>query len=221
MAARPIHHAVLRMKYSAPEGQILRKLLDDSRADTTRRDKHDRSMLSWAVECGATEAIEDLLDPVDRKDDIEGLLDDCGDDKWVSLLSYAAYKGHSDIVYLLCEANRIDRQLHSVDKRDGDNVYARAMWAQVRQGKIGVIRELGRYHRDGVDSRDKTGRTPLSTAKWENNRAVVSALLGLGVDCNLADFDGRTPVSYGNDHVELVRLLIEHGADIRLADKKG
>ena len=118
----------------------------------------------------------------------------------------------------LCETNQIGKQLQSVDKRDGDNVYARAARAQVRQGKVQVIRELGRYHRNGVDGRDKAGLTPLSTAMWASKRAGVSALLDLGADCNLADFDGRTPVWYGKDHVELVRLLIEHGADIQLAD---
>ena len=87
----------------------------------------------------------------------------------------------------------------------------------MRQGKVKVIRELGRYYRDGVDGRDKAGLTPLSTVMWASKRAVVPALLYLGAECNLADFNGRTPVSYGNDHVELVRLLIEHGADIQLA----
>lgn len=216
----PIHYAVLVPKYSVSERGILRKLLDDHRVDITIREKRNRSILSWAAECGATEAVEEILGCYGQKD-IESLLDDGGDNEGVSPLSYAAYNGHSDIVHLLCDTKQIDKQLQSVDKRDGDNVYARAVRALVPRGKVEVIRELGRYYRDGVDSRDKTGRTPLSTAMWENDRAVVSELLALGADCNLADFQGRTPVSYGTTQVELVRILIEHGADIQRADSDG
>ena len=68
---------------------------------------------------------------------------------------------------------------------------------------------------------NKTGRIPPSSAMWESNRAVVSALLDLGADCNLADFNGRMPVSYGDDYVELVRLLIMYGVDIQRADFDG
>ena len=84
---------------------------------------------------------------------------------------------------------------------------------------VKVIRELGKHYPGGVNSRDLTGRTPLSTAMWGSNPSVLRALLDCGADANLPDFDGNPPVAYGITRPELVRVLVEEGgADINLLD---
>ena len=70
---------------------------------------------------------------------------------------------------------------------------------------------LGKYHPDGVHSRDLTGCTPLSVAMWKINADVVQALLDLGAEINLADDNERTPLSHGVEKIELMQLLVERG----------
>ena len=56
-----------------------------------------------------------------------------------------------------------------------------------------------------------------------SNADIVHALLdlGAGILVNAADDNGKTPLSYGAEEVELVRLLVKRGADINLPDKDG
>lgn len=197
--------------------EILRQLLYDLRVDITIRDERDRTFLSYAAEVGSTEAIQQLLDCEERQDEIERLLNDSGDKAGLSPLSHAAWYGHSDTVHLLCQTKRIGSQLQSVNKLEGANVFEIA--AKRQHAK--VIRVLGEYYPDGVHSRDVTGRTPLSVAMWETSAEVVHALLDLGADINAADDNGKTPLSYGVEKMELVRLLVKRGADINLPDKDG
>lgn len=213
----PIHFAINRPDQSADELEILRKLLCDPRVDIAVRDERDRTFLSHTAEIGSTEAIQELLMCEERQDEIERLLDDSGDRKGLSPLSYAANYGHSDTIRLLCQTKRIGSQLQSVDKMDGANVFEIA----ARRQHAKVIRVLGEYYPDGVHSRDLSGRTPLSVAMWGTSAGVVHALLDLGADINDAADDGKTPLSYGVKNIELVRVLVERGADISLPDKDG
>ncbi|CAD6581928.1 MAG: hypothetical protein ASARMPRED_000737 [Alectoria sarmentosa] len=198
--AAPIHFAINGPNHSTTELEILRKLLCDSRVDITVRDRHDRSFLSYAAEYGATEAIQELLNSPERQGEIERLLDDKGDEKGLSPLSYAAWMGRSDTVRLLCKTKRIDSQLRSVDKLDGANVFHLA----AKRQHVKVIRELGNYYREGGTSAD-----------------ILHALLDLGAKINLADFNRKTPISYGVEKIELVKALVDRGADLNLPDKDG
>ena len=215
--AAAIHFAINGPNHSATELEILRKLLCDLRVDITVRDRHDRSFLSYAAEYGATEAIQELLNSAERQDEIERLLDDKGDEKGLSPLSHAAWMGRSDTVRLLCKTKRIDSQLRSVDKLDGDNVFHLA----AKRQHVKVIQELGNYYPEGVNSRDVTGRTPLSVAMWGTSADLLHALLDLGAKINLADFNWKTPISYGVEKIELVKTLVDCGADLNLPDKDG
>lgn len=216
-AKTPVLLAISGADHSVDEFKILRKLLSDLRVDITVRDAHGRSFLSSAAELGSTDAIQELLDRSERQDDNDRLLDDSGDKSGLSPLSHAAWNGHSDTVRLLCKTKKIGSQLQSVDKMDEANVFELA----VRQQHVEVIKVLGEYYPEGVHSRDKTGRTPLSVAMWENSVDVVHALLKLGADINLADNDGRTPLSHGVEKIDLVKVLVKRGADINLPDKDG
>ncbi|KAL2004632.1 hypothetical protein VTN00DRAFT_3368, partial [Thermoascus crustaceus] len=72
----------------------------------------------------------------------------------------------------------------------------------------------------GVDpnSKDNTGRTPLSWAASHGQGAVVQLLLEKGVDPDSKDEDGRTPLSWAAyyGHEAVVKLLLEKGVDLGL-----
>ena len=51
------------------------------------------------------------------------------------------------------------------------------------------------FHNIGVEERDQFGRTPLHVAAWfNNNPAVIEALLELGADLEAKDPKGNTPL---------------------------
>jgi hypothetical protein len=83
-----------------------------------------------------------------------------------------------------------------------------------------VIREL---LKDGIDARDKTGKTPLMLAAWIGDENLVKRALKQGADVNAEDSSGNTALHFSahQDNLNIVRLLIEAGADIAAADKTG
>ncbi|KAG7284881.1 hypothetical protein NEMBOFW57_009496 [Staphylotrichum longicolle] len=65
-----------------------------------------------------------------------------------------------------------------------------------------------------VDTRDESGRTPLSWAAEKGHGAVVKLLLGTGkVDLDARDESGRTPLSWAAEkgHETVVKLLLSKG----------
>jgi ankyrin repeat protein len=61
------------------------------------------------------------------------------------------------------------------------------------------------------------GSSPLHIAALSGNAQLMSALLSRGGDPNLLRKDGQTPLSLAvkADDLSLVRLLVEHGADVK------
>ncbi|MGX5873020.1 ankyrin repeat domain-containing protein, partial [Burkholderia gladioli] len=77
-----------------------------------------------------------------------------------------------------------------------------------------------------VNATDKTGRTPLFRACYDDVPTdVVKALLHAGAEVRVSDNDGQTPLyeatSNQNDPTDLVRLLLDAGADVNAADVEG
>ena len=210
--------AIERPNPTAAELHIFLQLLNDPRVDITSRDNDGRTCLSYLAQYGATEAIKAILDRDERQEAVAQLLDDKGDNRGFSPLSYAAWWGnYSSTVRVLCETNRVGSQLESKDKLDGDNVFQKA----ARYGHADVIRELGKHYPSGVNCRDNTGRTPLSTAMWNENPEVLRALLECGADPNIPDNGGNVAITYGFSKIALVRLLARHGANMNFKDNDG
>ena len=72
------------------------------------------------------------------------------------------------------------------------------------------------------DKENKTIRTPLSNAVWDSNLILVQNLLKQqDIDVNQFDSDGRTPLKAAilqatGHNYEIVRLLVESGADVNM-----
>lgn len=67
-----------------------------------------------------------------------------------------------------------------------------------------------------INTQNAYGRTPLYTHSTVG-APLVAVLLELGADVNLANNDGCTPLftALANARVDTVKLLLEHGADIK------
>ncbi len=70
----------------------------------------------------------------------------------------------------------------------------------------------------GVDpnAKNDTGQTPLHATQ---DLAILEKLILSGADVNMADGDGRTPIF--NKEIELIKALVEAGADIHHKSNKG
>ena len=85
------------------------------------------------------------------------------------------------------------------------------MWAAQR-GYKELVEDLLETGEEGVDSKDRDGRTPLSLAAAGGHEAVVKLLLATGeVDVDSKDGDGRTPLSRAaaGGHEAVMKLLEE------------
>lgn len=77
-----------------------------------------------------------------------------------------------------------------------------------------------------VDTLDHAGRTPLLIAVLRKNIGAVRILTAWGANPNIADTRGRTPVyltffSGADDHKDILRTLLEHGANVNHATHDG
>jgi ankyrin repeat protein len=82
-----------------------------------------------------------------------------------------------------------------------------------------AIKELTKSDSD-MNIRDVSELTPLHYAVSRNNKDSIHALLDRGADPNCADVTGQTPLFQARD-VDVLRLLIRNGADVRAKDRDG
>ncbi len=85
---------------------------------------------------------------------------------------------------------------------------------------------------NGIDpnTQDKELHTPLHIAVQSGNARVVATLLALGADVNFRDKNGKMPMDitaeehfymHWPNHKEIVRLLIDKGADAKVRSQNG
>ena len=68
-----------------------------------------------------------------------------------------------------------------------------------------------------------TSNVSMHEAALNGQLEMVKDLLGKGLNVNLKDQDGRTPLMYAsfNGYVEIIQLLIDNGAQVNVFDSYG
>jgi uncharacterized protein len=73
--------------------------------------------------------------------------------------------------------------------------------------------------------RDQAGRTPLHYAAVDNKLDDVNALIAAGAEIDAREDTGQyTPLMFAaqnDDNIEVVKVLVEAGADVNLTNRKG
>jgi ankyrin repeat protein len=126
-------------------------------------------------------------------------------------LSWAAERGHEDIVKLLLGMGKVD--IDSQDK-NGRTPLSRA----VEESHLTITKLLLDTRKVDVDAKDQSGRTPLSWAAQGGSEDIVKLLLDTGkVDVDAKDQSGWTPLSWAakNGWCSTAKLLVESGADVK------
>jgi len=112
---------------------------------------------------------------------------------------------------------------------DGAAVNARAKfgWTAIMiaavKGYTDTVKLLIAHGAD-VNTPDIYGWTPLMRATFENRPAVVETLLQVNdIDLDAGDEYGATALHHAaiKAHLQIVRLLLAHGANLQLKDTKG
>jgi ankyrin repeat protein len=76
----------------------------------------------------------------------------------------------------------------------------------------------------GLQVRDRYSQTPLDLAAWLGQTEEVKILLRYTEDVNVKDILGQTPLhgaAIHGDRLEIVELLVKHGADPNIRDREG
>ncbi|KAJ4245978.1 hypothetical protein NW762_013722 [Fusarium torreyae] len=112
-----------------------------------------------------------------------------------SALSWAAGKGHTDVVRRLIRGMPIGKRFWRIELRPGAD----------------------------VNLRDKDGRTPLFYAVWAGNAAAVQMLVDGGARTDIKDVVGGTPTEYAvsSGYQEVAKILLQAGGSIHTDPNAG
>ena len=219
----PLHEAVKK-----DDVEIV-KILVAAGADVHAEGFFDRTPLTLATEEGATEIMQILLGPGQDTDTSAD-----GEDKEAasapSIGSEALYtaieKGDVEMVRLLVEAGA---DVNAAEGFGGNTPLHEA----VEQGDVEIVKILVAAGAD-VHAEGYFDRTPLTLATEEGATEILQILLGSGPDTDTSaggeDKEAASTPSIGSEalytaiekgDVEMVRLLVEAGADINAAEGFG
>lgn len=135
---------------------------------------------------------------------------------WRALFE-AVHKQHADVVRLLLSRGA------NVTYRDHDGWTALAL-ACVRNFDIGIVQQLVEAGADVSDTANPTGdHRPLQEACHWQNLSVVKYLISKGANMSMIIPGGKTILNAGieENRPGVVRIFIEHGADLHLKDSLG
>ncbi|KLO80962.1 Uncharacterized protein LW93_9210 [Fusarium fujikuroi] len=131
------------------------------------------------------------------------------------LLVFACENGYRIIVDLL-----LDKGAHIESNRG----YS-ALYAAVRKDHASCVKSILERHAryDTKAQHYQRRQWTLLLATEDGSKDVVNMLLGCGVDVETGAFHGRTPLAVAaqHDHADIVRLLLDWGADPRARDNCG
>ena len=197
---------------SVPELEIIQMLLEEPEIDITARDKHGRTIVSYAAEYGNTDILQAIYNCRERRQEWEILLnDDGGDLQGYPPFIWAAWKGKLNVVKYFGESKQAVSMFQKMHKFEHENAFSLA----AKDGRIDIIRYLAerfpaKMYPPGINIRNRTGRTPISTAMWEPRTETIKVLLECGADPNITDDNGRTPWSHGYGHPHTQEVLIKY-----------
>ena len=167
---------------------------------------HNRLSLLEACRCGDTERVTELLsegvDPNTRE--LSSSLQQHG----AAAIHIATIKGHYDVVRsLLHHGARVDEPFRG---------FRRPLHEAVRRGDS-ALTVLLLDNGAAVEARDERGYQPLHVAVMANELACAKLLVWAGAPVNAVGNDFLTPLHHVaslNGNMDLVELLLEHGADV-------
>lgn len=173
------------------------------------RDKDDGSLLLKASKNGDRNEVERLL----RLNTSVASKADTGE----TALHLAARNGNESVVELLLKHNA------DVEARDDDGwvpLYGAA--AAGHTNIVTLLLDAGSQ----IDARMPEGWTPLAAAVRNGEYGTIKLLLERGADANIQKDDLTTPLAIACDSCELskipvVRLLLDHNAQLELPDADG
>jgi hypothetical protein len=125
-------------------------------------------------------------------------------------LMKAVRKGHSDMVSVLLAYP--DIEVNRQTSTWGDRT---ALILAAVGNNLSVLQLLLNDCRININFVTTQGYTALMRAAWVGNGATITALLATpGINVNLANQQGDTAISvaFENGHIDIVMLLLEHGA---------
>jgi len=169
--------------------------------------KNDINQLMMAAGIGDIAILKLLLDA--KPDDLS-----LKSQKGETVLMYAAYNGHQEMVDLLLAKGV------AIDHKD---IYGfTALTFASIQGYKHVVKFL-LTNGATADQPDIKGKTPLMFAAENGHKEVVELLLAKGVAIDYKDIYGRTATMYGanNGYEGIVELLVAKGAVVDQKDNKG
>jgi ankyrin repeat protein len=127
---------------------------------------------------------------------------------------------------LLAACRDGDLSLSRVLLTRGANVNARVdgttpLINAAMSGNVGLIRFLAAKGAN-VNAHDSDmGMTPLMWAAFDGNVPATALLLRLGADREATDKQGQTALFKAADHPKAFKYLLDHGANIHIADNSG
>jgi ankyrin repeat protein len=194
---------------AAHSGNItkVRELLAVPGIDVNHVDNYQNTALLWAALQGHTEIVKLLLA-------VPGIDVNLVDDSKNTALLWAAYKGHTEIVKLLL-SKEVD-----VNKVD-TNGYTALIWAQ-KKGHHDIVNLLQREEEKRREP-DANPSKQLVIAAISQNVEEIRRLLNVrNIDVNFIH-ENNTALIWGayKGNAEIVRLLIDAGADLDYRDGGG
>lgn len=208
MGARPAPWAKIAAGCVVPVALVV---LAGCANDDAESPPSDPAALVRAAARGDASEVRSLLEA--------GVHPDAADAAGRTAITHAAYGGYPDVVRLLVDAGA------DVDRQDGTR--ANALLSTGETGFVAVLEEVLRGAPD-LTRTNRFGGTALIPAADRGHVETVARLLATDIDVDHVNDLGWTALleavllgDGGSAHTQIVRLLVDAGADVSIEDRDG